>query len=285
MKKIIDLHTHSTASDGSFMPGELVRHAAESGVTTLALTDHDSTAGLAEAAAESARLGVEFIRGVELTTSTQYGSVDILGYCLPDNDPVLEKKLELLRLARMRRNESIVERLNGLGLAVSMEEITAQGSSSFGRPHIAALMLSKGYINHPREAYQKYIGEGKTAFVPKEPFSPEEAVNLLAGAGAVAFVAHPMLVRAPEAWLDSLVRELAELGLAGLEAYHSEHDAKAVRHVVRLADKYNLLVSGGSDFHGRAKPHIQLGRGRGGLMVPEIVLEKLKLYHAKQLLK
>lgn len=276
MKKLIDLHLHSTASDGSMAPVELVEAAAKAGVSALALTDHDTTAGLGDAAAAAARLGLEFIPGVELSCSTEYGQVDVLGYYAPLDDRAFEKKLADLKAARDRRNALILEKLAGLGLPLSLEELMGEAGITIGRPHIASLMVKRGYVKSVREAFERFLGEGKSAYVPKEDFSPAGAVGLLASVGAVPVIAHPMLVRAPWEWLDALVASLVPHGLAGLEAYHSEHDGRGVRSIVGLADKYGLIVTGGSDFHGAAKPHIFIGRGRGSLVVPAFVLERLE---------
>lgn len=280
MKKIIDLHLHSTVSDGSLPPEELMEVAAKAGVRIVSLTDHDSTAGLARAAAAAGALGMEFIPGVELGCSTEYGQVDVLGYYAPMNDARLEKKLRELRAARDRRNLLILEKLAALGLPVSPAELSAKVESAAGRPHMAAIMLKKGYVKSIREAFDRFLGENKPAYVPKEDFYPEEAVDLLAAVGAVPVIAHPMLIRAPWEWLDSLAGQLAGHGLAGLEAYHSEHDGRGVRKIVGLAQKYGLIVTGGSDFHGAAKPYICVGRGRGSLRVPETVPRDLEAARA-----
>lgn len=276
MKKIVDLHMHSTASDGSLRPAELMDAASRAGIYALALTDHDSTAGLAEAAARAAELGISFIPGVELGCQTEYGQVDVLGYYVPLHDDYFEERLLALRTARDRRNARILEKLAALGLPVSAGELLAEGESAFGRPHIAALMLKKGYVKSVAEAFDRYLGQDKPAYVPKEAFSPAEAVKLLARVGALPVLAHPMLIRAPREWLDALVASLAPLGLAGLEAYHSEHDGRGTRAILALADKYGLIVTGGSDFHGAAKPKVALGRGKGSLLVPDFVLRDLR---------
>lgn len=276
MKKVIDLHLHSTASDGSLNPTKLMEAAAEAGVTTVSLTDHDTTAGLREAAEAAARMGMEFIPGVELSCTTECGQVDVLGYHVPLEDEYFENRLSELREARNRRNLVILRKLAELGMPISEEELLSEGESAVGRPHMALIMVRKGYVKSVREAFDKFIGVGKPAYVPKEDFSPTQAVVLLAGLGALPLIAHPMLVRAPEGWLDKLVETLVPLGLAGLEAYHSEHDNRGVRNILALADKYGLIVTGGSDFHGAAKPHIAIARGKGSLRVPETVLGGLE---------
>lgn len=276
MKKIIDLHLHSTASDGSLSPAELVEAAARVGVSSLALTDHDTTAGLEEAAEAALRLGIDFIPGIELSCSTACRQVDVLGYYVPLGKPDFEKKLAGLRAARDRRNALILEKLARLGLPVSREALAEEAAgSSIGRPHMAAQLVKLGYVKSMKEAFERFLGDGKSAYVPKEDFSPSEAVALLVSVGAVPVIAHPVLIRASSEELEALVASLVPQGLAGLEAYHSEHDGRGVRSMVGLADKYGLITTGGSDFHGAAKPCIAIGKGRGSLVVPEFVLERL----------
>jgi predicted metal-dependent phosphoesterase TrpH len=279
MRQYIDLHTHSTASDGTLSPGELLALAAGSDISSLALTDHDSVAGLDEAGAAAERLGLEFIRGCELSCAAEYGNVHILGLWLPRDIPELEQSLVWLREERKRRNQRIVDKLQKLGMDIELDEFPQELNSS-GRPHIAGALLRKGYVKSIREAFQRFLGRGKAAYFPKEAYTPAEAVKLLSGARALVFLAHPMLIQAPEGllpgWLETLVQELVPLGLDGLEAYHSGHDNADVRLLLGLADKYNLLVSGGSDFHGGNKPEVRLGKGRGGLCVPVCILEKLR---------
>lgn len=276
MRQYIDLHTHSTASDGSLAPAELVRQAAREGITILALTDHDTTAGLAEAEAEAGRLGLEFVRGCELSSHTPYGHADFIGLWLPEQSPLFEEKLAWMREARSRRNEVMLDKLERLGLPLGFDPAAFPNLKSLGRPQIAVQMVRQGYVKTPQEAFNRYLGRDRPAYVPKEACSPEEAVNMLHAAGAVTVFAHPMLLPAPPDWLVELIARLAPLGLDALEAYHSEHSNESVRRVLELADKYKLLLSGGSDFHGTPKPSIQIGRGKGGFRVPECVLEGLR---------
>jgi predicted metal-dependent phosphoesterase TrpH len=280
MRQYIDLHTHSTASDGTLSPADLIALAVKSNVTALALTDHDSVAGLDEAEAQAQKLGLEFIRGCELSCSTEYGHVDILGLWLPHDIPELEKHLAWLREKRKLRNQQISDTLKSLGMSINLSECP-QNLNSIGRPHIAGLLLRKGYVTSIREAFDRFLGEGKPAYLAKEDYSPAEAVSLLAKNRAVVILAHPMLIHAPKdilpAWLDNLAQGLIPLGLDGLEAYHSEYSNSNVRTVLDLANKYKLLVSGGSDFHGENKPGVSLGKGLGNLCVPHSVLEKLQV--------
>ena len=293
MRPYIDLHLHSTASDGSYSPTEVVELAARAGITVMALTDHDTTAGLDEAQEEAEDHGIELVRGCELSCATEYGHVDFLGLWVPENDPVLEDKLDFLRSARGRRNQAMLAKLAELGMEIDLSECAeAQkdktcaysdmplagvcGLSTLGRPHIALELVRKGYVKTSKEAFDRFIGQDKPAYVPKEDFAPQEAVRLLSESGAVVLVAHPMLIRCPAPWLDEFVASLIPHGLDGMEAYHSEHSNSGVRRVLELTSRLGLLVSGGSDFHGASKPGIRIGQGYGSLRVPESILDSLK---------
>lgn len=282
MDECIDLHLHSNASDGSMSPTDLVKAATALNITTLALTDHDTTAGLVEASLEAVRSHVEFIPGCELGAQTEYGQVDVLGFWVPSDNKAFEARLLELRTARNRRNLQILAKLAEMGMPIALEELEAMTASTIGRPHIALMMLRKGYITHAREAFEKYIGAKGPAYVRHEPFSPQEAVELLSKTGATPVLAHPMLVRAPFAWLEKLIKDLIPHGLAGLEAYHSEFDHDAIRKTLDLASKYNLVLSGGSDYHGEIKPSIKIGSGKGNLHVPENIPDMLKKLRLKQ---
>jgi predicted metal-dependent phosphoesterase TrpH len=279
MRQYIDLHTHSTASDGTVSPGELPALAAGNNVVALALTDHDSIAGLDEAAARAERLGLEFIRGCELSCTAEYGEVHILGLWLPGYIPELEQRLALLRERRKRRNQRMSDILKSLGMPIDLAEFP-QNLNSLGRPHMARLLLRKGYVRSIQEAFERFLGRGRPAYIPKEDYSPEEAVQLLGQTRALVILAHPLLINVPKNilrdQLETLLQKLVPLGLDGLEAYHSEYGNADVRLALELANKYKLLVSGGSDFHGGNKPGVSLGKGLGNLCVPCSVLDKLK---------
>ncbi len=284
--QLIDLHTHSTASDGSDSPAELVRLAAKAGLAALALTDHDTLAGLPEARAAAAEAGLEFIPGCELSARGTGGEVHILGLWIPEDHPNLatfERTLAELRGHRERRNRIIVDRLQGLGCALDYDEVLAEaGGDSVGRPHIARVLLRKGYAQSPREVFNRWLGSKCPAYEPKKALSPEEAVRLAASVGGTPILAHPGLIGASEAELERLTGELKGYGLMALEAYHSEHSDANTRFCVGLADRLGLAVSGGSDYHGRLKPAIAPGRGRGGLRVSARVLEGLKEQRLKR---
>ncbi|WP_367178903.1 PHP domain-containing protein [uncultured Mailhella sp.] len=282
----IDLHTHSTASDGTDSPTELVRKAAQAHLAVLALTDHDTLAGLEEAEQEAKRQNMGFVRGCEISTATPWGEAHFLGLWIPEKGEktaLLEAELEKVRQQRKERNLRIAEKLRTLGFDVSYEAAAAlAGGTVVGRPHFAALLCALGVVKDRKEAFRLYLGRDGLAYVPRRLMSPQEAVSLLKSTGAVVSMAHPRLLHAPVEELDHLLAGLKEQGLDALEAYHSEHDAGDVRLCVELASRHHLQLSGGSDYHGLAKPNISIGHGKGGLRVGFSVYEELMKYRREQ---
>jgi predicted metal-dependent phosphoesterase TrpH len=283
----IDLHTHSNASDGSDSPEELVRLAAGMGLLALALTDHDTLAGLDRAAAEARKHHLRFVRGLEIAVSDgKWGELHLLGLWMPErpSQRMLAALADFLQ-KRRDRNRRMLEALQGLGMDISLEEVRAlSGGETVGRPHIALAMQKKGYVPNRREAFDRYLGlEGK-AFVARELMSPEEGVDLLRGEGALVVLAHPCLSASmtPER-LDALLTTLRACGLDAIEAYHSAHTPEKTRLCVDLAAKHGLLLSGGSDYHGLGKEGIKLGSGLGGnVRAPLMLLEKMDAYRKAQ---
>lgn len=281
--RFIDLHTHSQASDGTDSPAQLVAGAAAAGLAAVALTDHDTLSGLDEAEAAAQRHGIEFLRGCELSTRTEYGEMHILGLWLPRQADALEQRLADIRHKRDNRNAHILEKLAALGIAISMDELQHEArGESVGRPHIAALLVKKGAVPDMETAFREYLGNGGRAYLPKEVLEPEEAVRLMAGLGATVSLAHPCLKPLPSDWLEAFLLRLKACGLSAVEAYHSEHSDAAIRTCVDLARRLDLGLSGGSDYHGRNKPRIRLGTGYGGLRVPLDILEDLKARRRQQ---
>lgn len=280
----IDLHIHSTASDGTDSPSAIVRKAAELGLDAIALTDHDTLDGL-ESAEEAAReKGIIFVRGCEISTETPWGEAHFLGLWIP-RDPkrttALENALENVRAKRLSRNLSMAEKLRGLGFDVSYEAAAElAGGRVVGRPHFAELLCRLGVVKDRKEAFRQYLGEGCAAYEPRELMSPEMAIHLLKEAGALVSMAHPRLLHASVAELSELLAVLKPAGLDALEAYHSEHNAGDVRECVELADRFGLQLTGGSDYHGLPKPKIALGSGKGGLRVARHVYDRLMEYRA-----
>ena len=250
-------------------PAEVVRLAADSGLSAIALTDHDTVAGIEEAAREAKRSGIDFLPGIELSCYfPRPGTLHLLGYGVDPAHPALLKLTEEQSAGRDERNRIMLERLVGLGLNVGWDDVVTEAggpgrAGSIGRPHLAAVLLRKGYVSSNRQAFDRYLGGGGAAYVDNNQLSGERAIAAVRAAGGVASLAHPLQLRrrAPE-HLEALVRELADQGLEAIETIHSGHDAETVARLTRLADRFDLLTTGGSDFHGTAKS-IRLGRPAG----------------------
>lgn len=278
---LIDLHSHSTASDGSLSPREVVAQAHKAGLTALALTDHDTIEGLDEAILAGQELGLTVIPGVEISIQGDEllgkpASLHVLGLWVDRRHPGLLAGLTTLQEARARRNPQIVRKFNELGIPLTLEEVaTHAGGQLIGRPHFAQALLERGLVRDRGEAFGRYLAAGAQAYVPKYRFPPAEGIALLRAAGGLPVLAHPGLLKLPHFDLESLARRLMGMGLEGLEALYSEHDSATRLGLTRLAARLGLVVSGGSDFHGRAKPEIALGTGRGDLRVPASLLTAL----------
>lgn len=278
---LVDLHLHSTASDGSDSPEDIVVKAREAGLAAIALTDHDTLNGLKNAGREARRLDIEFIRGCELSTKAEVGEIHLLGLWAPDKSPGLENFFAHLRAGRKERNERIVAKLQAHGIDITFDEIAAKAQGAQGRPHIAQLLLEKGVAQSRKEAFDLWLGKDGKAFEPKPVPPTGDAVAALASAGASPILAHPLLYPTPAGWLESFVKKLIPQGLFGIEVWHSSHTEGQSLELLELARKYDLGVSGGSDYHGINKPDIQIGKGKGNLHIKYSVLENLKERRAK----
>ncbi len=244
----VDLHIHTTASDGKFTPAEIVRQACEQGLVYIAICDHDSIDGVAPAreAAKSCP-GLTVIAGVEINTDISAGELHVLGYLCDCGNAELANTLEGLRNSRIERAQKMIQKLNRLGIKIDYERVKEiAGPGSIGRPHIAQAMLEKGYINTFKEAFNKYISRGGPAYVERTKISPMEATQLILRSGGIPVLAHPLTFDNPEA----LIVDLKPAGLAGIETYYSGYSPEQIRELLRLAEKYNLITTGGSDFHG-----------------------------------
>ncbi|MDO8355005.1 MAG: PHP domain-containing protein [Nitrospirota bacterium] len=273
----IDLHLHTTHSDGSLSPTEVLRLAHKAGVTALAITDHDIVTGIPEAIAAGAELGIEIIPGVEISSRVGNSELHILGYCLQWQDPELNRRLAFLRESRHSRNPQIIERLRALGLDVTYEEVRAlAGTDAVGRPHIARLLMDKHYVTSAKEAFDRYLAEGRPAYVARELPSPADAIAWIRAAGGVAVLAHPTWAKVSGESLNALLIALKAEGLGGIEVHYSSHTKRQTREYHDLAKRLDLLITGGSDFHGITKPDIEVGTGKGGLKVSEKLLDPLK---------
>lgn len=273
----IDLHSHTTASDGSLAPEELVRLAKQQGVTTLAVTDHDTIAGLARAMAEGEQVGVEVIPGIEI--SCLYGETElhILGYFINPDDPRLEPALARYRASREDRNPRIVQRLQELGCALTYAEVkAAAGTATVGRPHIAQALVRKGYVNSVSEAFDRYLADDAPAYLPRRLPSPAEAIGLLRQIGGIPVLAHPVYTSRLKEPFEQVCATLKGLGLLGIEALYSSHNRQQTERYRSISRNQGLLVTGGSDFHGEAKPNLLVGTGYGNLAVPSDLLEPMR---------
>lgn len=257
----IDLHTHSIRSDGALSPAELVKRAASRGVTIQALSDHDTLSGVAEAAAEGARLGVRVIPATELNTESEWGDVHVLAYFVDPEDAAFEDRMKWLRENRGRRIELMVEKLAALGHPVSLERVRAiaQGGS-LGRPHLAQALFEAGHVPSYDAAFDTLISKESPAYVSRVGLAPLEAVELVRAHGGVPALAHPGTVLR----LEELLPQLVDAGLGGIECYYSSHTPERTAYCLRLASRYGLVATGGSDFHGRGDH----GADLGGVFVP-----------------
>ncbi len=273
----IDLHLHTTHSDGSVSPAEVLRLAHKAGITALAITDHDIVSGIPDAISTGAELGIEIIPGVEISSCVGNSELHILGYCMDWQNPELIRRLAALRISRHIRNPQIIERLRALGLEISYEEVQAlAGTDSVGRPHIARVLIEKKYVSSAKEAFDRYLAEGRPAYVARELPQPADAIAWIRAAAGVAVLAHPTWAKVSGEGLNTLLTALKTDGLGGIEVHYSTHTKRQTTEYLDLAKRLNLLVTGGSDFHGLTKPDIEVGTGLGGLKVSEKLLDPLK---------
>lgn len=275
---VIDLHAHTTASDGSLTPTELVAHAAAIGLRAVAVTDHDTVDGLPEALAAASRYGVEVVPGLEIPLEYESFTLDMLGYFLC-GAPTAEfrEQLRLLRRDRDERNGRILAKLAELGYALTPQDLAAAaGGEAVGRPHIGEALRRRGYVESITEAFERFLRRGAPAFVERRRLRLAASIRLIRESGGVAVIAHPGIIRTDEAGLRRLLRDAARHGLAGLECSYPLHDEETTQRCLRLAAEHNLVATGGSDFHGAIKPAIELGRGSGGRPIPDDVLEQLR---------
>lgn len=281
MHGLADLHTHTTASDGMQSPSENVRLAKAAGLSAIAITDHDTVAGVAEALQEGARLNITVVPGVEVSTVANGTDIHVLGYYTNNEDEKWLKRLASLRGIRDQRNEMIVDKLRELGISLTMDEViaAAHGDStlaalqaaavSIGRPHIAAALIRKGVVSNMKDAFDRYLATGAAAYVNPPRLHPFEAVDWIREAGGTSVIAHPGLYGN-----DSLIEDIIRYGVQGIEVYHSDHGAVEERRYGQLAEKYHLIETGGSDFHGSRQGHIFHG-SVGNRTVDVNVLQQL----------
>lgn len=286
--RAVDLHVHSNRSDGTCSPTQLVDHAMEKELAAFALTDHDSVDGLEEALSyaeqlrktlppEQAERVPEVIPGIEFSTEYQGKDVHIVGLYIDHHDSNFQKYLQDFVASRISRNRKMCELLQAAGIDISYEALLAEFPDAvITRAHYAKYMLVHNYTGSMNEAFQRYIGDCCSCYVPREKVTPEQAVDLILQAGGIPILAHPILYRMSDERLEILVSRLKDAGLMGIEAIYSTYNAAEERQIRRLAEAYQLVISGGSDFHGGNKPGLDLATGYGKLFVPYSVLEEIK---------
>ncbi len=280
---MIDLHVHSTFSDGSYTPEELAIMAAKTGLTAVSLTDHDNSTGTARFRAACEEHMIRAITGVEMSAEVEKGTLHMLGYFIDPDEPELNKALKKIRGGRELRNHEIVKILNELGLELTWDEIAAKAAEDVvGRPHFAMALMEHNYVRTKQEAFDKYLAKGKPGYVDRFRLLPADAINLIRNSGGIAVLAHPFTLDLSPAALRDYVAELADIGLGGIESHYSEHSREQTEQYLALVKEFNLAASGGSDFHGEVNPAIKLGRGFGHLNVPDAVLEELELAKCAQ---
>lgn len=276
----VDLHAHTTASDGSDTPAELVRLAASIGLHSLAVTDHDTLEGVEQAREEADRQGIELIPGSELSLEYDRGGMHLVVLWLEPGSGPLQDRLAALQRGRNERNEAIVGKLTELGMPVAGEEIAAEAhGGSVGRPHIAAVMVAKGYVPDLRTAFDEWLANDKPAYVGRPRLQPAEAIRLARQSGAVPVLAHPFTLNVHRAEdMANLLSELCDAGLVGLEALCPSLRRHEREGYADLARRFGLVPSGGSDYHGDYKPGLDLGTGYGDLFVPDEVVDALRSF-------
>lgn len=277
MEKPIDLHCHSTASDGSLSPEELVLYAKTKGASALALTDHDTVAGISEFLEAGQKYGLETIPGVEISADYHQGTMHVLGYYIDHNHPFLLRELSRLQQARKERNPKIIEKLREMGLPITLKQVQALARGQIGRPHIAQALLLNGIVSSVEEAFQKYLSRGCPAYVEKFRFSSSDSIDLIKKAGGLPVLAHPFTLNIQDPnELKKLLEELKDNGLKGLEIIYPEHTPEQTKEYEKLCQELGLIPTGGSDFHGQINPKIEILFGRGNMIVPYSYLDRLK---------
>jgi 3',5'-nucleoside bisphosphate phosphatase len=287
---VIDLHTHTTVSDGGDSPSEIVTNAARAGLSTIAVTDHDNDAGCDEAVTAGAELGVEVLRGVEISCDVDdlaergyrprtRPTMHLLGYFIPDAENPLSTALAELQQHRANRNRMIVDRLNELDVPITFEEVEAEAGgpgAQIGRPHFATVLVRHNFVPDFQTAFDEYLAKGARAYVSRKLYKPAEAVELMRAAGVVPVLAHPFTLNLDLGELAGFVADLTAAGLLGVEGYHGDWTEAEQEPVREIAHSNGLVVTGGSDYHGGMRPDRKLPGGKSGVVVPAHVLDDLR---------
>ncbi len=272
---MIDLHTHTTASDGSFRPRQLVQLAKNVGLSAVAVTDHDTIDGIGEAMQAGQELDVCVIPGIELSAAYER-ELHIVGLFVDPEHPQLTTAVQTLKESRRNRNAATLQKLQQLGFSLTMQEVQRLATGNvMGRAHFAQAMVQRGYVKTTKEAFQYYLGDGRPAYTADRPLSPEGCIRLIHQCGGLAFLAHCHFLKKEGKEFTDLVDELISYGLDGMEGYYTEYTPEKQAEYLQVCHEKNLLISGGSDFHGSMKPAIHLGTGFGTLCVPDVLLDTM----------
>ncbi len=274
---MIDLHMHSTFSDGSLSPEALVELGASAGLTAMTLTDHDTTGGVERFLAAAASKGIRSVSGIELSVDVPGVVVHILAYGCDPGNVALNEALARVRDGRHRRNVEILSKLSKLGCPIAWDDILklAGEEGLVARPHFAQVLIKKGYVRSKQDAFDRYLAKGAAAYSERYRLLPEDAIRLIAEAGGIASLAHPALCGLTSTDLHALVARLAAAGLAGIEVYYTGHGDAQVLEFLGTAQEFGLIATGGSDFHGEMSPNIQIGSAYGSLCVPDELFDGL----------
>lgn len=274
----IDLHTHSTASDGTMSPTQLVHFAKENGITAIALTDHDTVSGISEFKKACQDTDMIGISGVEISAKYKC-EMHILGLFIDENDKQLNESLKSLKHSRFERNKKCLKLLQENGFNITDNDITVQKDNATlentGRAHFSHILMKKGYTNSVQEGFDKYLGKGKPCYVARQTFSPRESIDIIKNSGGVAILAHPIYITKDKDELRTLLIELKEYGLDGIECWHSQYNIEYMNLCLELCKELSLIPTGGSDFHADNKPNVEIGKVCGSLTVPFSVLSNL----------
>jgi len=278
----IDLHIHTTASDGTLAPSEVISQALKLKLKAIAITDHDTLAGSKEALQAGIPSPLNFLTGVEISAAPPRfyagsGSFHLLGYSIRLDDPALNQALEKLQQARKNRNPAIISRLNDLGIAITLDEVRQEaGEGQLGRPHIAKLLVKKGFVESMNQAFDRYLGADGPAYVDKFRIECRKAIALISDAGGIPVLAHPGLLKCKtHGQFGDLIAGLKKMGILGVEVFYPEHSPEQTQLFAELAQQQHLMLTGGTDFHGSIHPEINIGSGKGDLFVPYELYEKL----------
>ncbi len=273
---MIDLHMHSIFSDGTQTPEELIDEAVRADVSAVALTDHDTVKGLPRFLAAAERNGIAGVTGVEVSTSYAPGEMHVLGYMINFKDRMFASQLEWIRNARHARNEEILHKLHRLGMHLGWDEVRSfAGDHVIGRPHFALAMVARGYVTSTKEAFSRWLARGCPAYARRRTVSPQEALEVIRDADGLPVLAHPFTLNANRLELRRVIKELKDFGLEGIEVYYPQHNADRTREYLKLAADFDLVPTGGTDYHGAMTPDLKMGRGFGSLRVPDDIVDRL----------